>query len=220
MADHHLTQASDRLLVRARPLRPNRASLAQSDDRPSVIGAHAILYDAWLRDALQLSTLCNVHALLSPYNPANAGRVRDQTVVVRLHGLVHYRPPEAPVARAQTSVLMDWLTHAMKSDAHTAFPVELAADFFACLTGAHPFRDGNGGVARAVATWILATCGYGLVRLGDLRSYLYCRVGEFYETLARYQQDGNPAPWHTFFAGAVSGCLSQRPPRGGSSHRK
>jgi Fic family protein len=131
-------------------------------------------------------------------------------VVVRLRGQIHYRPPDAGVAEAETAALLAWLTSALKSDADTAFPVELAADFIGRLTSAHPFRDGNGRVARTVATWIIATCGYGAVRSSDLRTYFYVRAADYYDALARYQKDAEAGRWRAFFAEAVSACLSSK----------
>jgi Fic family protein len=194
--------------VRARPLRADRIPLANAGEPAPIIGAHAVLYDAWRRDALHLDTLCKVHFLLSADNPASAGRLRDHSVVVRLGGRVHYRPPEPSVAIAETTDLIDWLTHAMRSDVQTAFPVALGAEFFARLTGAHPFDDGNGRVARTAVTWLLATCGYGFLRVDDLRAYFYRGVDDFYDTLVQYQRDRNPAPWHGYFTRAVSFCLA------------
>jgi Fic family protein len=174
--------------------------------------AHELLFDAWKRDDLGLRTLCNLHAVVCPDDAARPGRLRDKNVVVRLRGDVRYCPPRVEVAEAQTAASLVWLGHTLASDAHTAFPVEIAAEFFVRLTSAHPFHDGNGRVAREVATWILSTCGYGAVRSGDLRSYCFARVGDYYDALARFDMGGDLTLWRQLFADAVSACLHSRRP--------
>jgi hypothetical protein len=84
------------------------------------------------------------------------------------------------------------------------------------LSSVHPFRDGNGRVARAGASWIIATCGYGAVRPSSLRGYLYARVADYHGAL-RENDGGDPVPWRRMFARAVSECLSV-PASRASSH--
>jgi Fic family protein len=175
-------------------------------EAPGVFQAQQLLFDGWRRGALQVETLCAVHAALCRETAAQPGQLRDGNVVVRLQRQVRYRPPPASVAPAQTSAVLSWLTDALAPGAQVAFPVELAADVHWRLCSVHPFRDGNGRVARVMACWVMATCGYGAVRPSSLRGYLYARVADYYGAL-RENDSGDPAPWHRMFAQAVSACL-------------
>lgn len=181
------------------------------------VRAHTILDIARQQDALSLDTLCAVHSLVCPEQGIRAGWPRDNNVVVRLAGKIHYRPPPAGLARKRTVGLMAWLTKQLQPNCPPADPVELAMKFYCHFVSAHPFWDGNGRVARSVATWLLALDGQITVDAAELRAYCYKRVNDYYYALAHFGTTADQSPWRSFFLKAVNSL--QRPARPGGEVR-
>jgi Fic family protein len=91
-------------------------------------------------------------------------------------------------------------------------PVVTASEILFRLLQAHPFVDGNGRVARAVANWVLQQGGYCLIN--DPRSYCREQKAAYYEALAIRQglppHSYDPGPWNAFFSALVSDCYQPR----------
>lgn len=75
-------------------------------------------------------------------------------------GVVTYRTPPTAAARSQTSSYLRDLAAELQQSGSVRHPAVLAAEAVACLTKSHPFADGNGRVARALATWLLLRSGF------------------------------------------------------------
>jgi hypothetical protein len=71
--------------------------------------------------------------------------------VVRLDGLPWLVAPPAAAARRDAEIFVASARLAEHPPVSTSM---LAADVLAILTDLHPFPDGNGRVARALATWL------------------------------------------------------------------
>jgi Fic family protein len=80
-------------------------------------------------------------------------------------------------------------------------PAALGAEAVARLTSSHPFADGNGRVARAVAAWLLIRAGFRQRSSASLGVYLEARLDEQFSTLRNVQ--ANPWGWHQLFYDAV-----------------
>lgn len=102
---------------------------------------------------LDLDRLIDVHrVLLSPAHPY-AGRLREGRAEIRLNGRVHKDLPAPAEAQELARRALRWLNEQLTGSSASNDPVLLAADIMFLLTQAHPFIDGNGRVARAVADW-------------------------------------------------------------------
>lgn len=82
---------------------------------------------------------------------------RKPNRVVDAKGRTVYTPPPPDKARALTRALLDWLNAPATLDLH---PIVTSAIAHHRLVSIHPFFDGNGRLARAVAMWILAARGF------------------------------------------------------------
>jgi len=117
---------------------------------------------------------------------------------------------EGPPGEAVPSLMgeaLDWLEHG-DLDAHV---VVRAAMAHLHLVSIHPFRDGNGRIARIVQSLVLAREGLLAPEFGSIEEYLGSHTATYYATLqkvqkGRYQPELDAGPWVEF---CVSAHLNQ-----------
>jgi len=131
------------------------AQTARADECALLPRAVELLEAAYDRGELSLGTLCQVHALLVDAPAGIGGRLRNVPAVVRLEGLMTFVPPPAAAARSGAEMFAAALTEQLSTASQDVPPPVLAAQASARFTDLHPFADGNGRVARAIATWLL-----------------------------------------------------------------
>src|ERR1700716_1995579 len=130
-------------------------------------------------------TILDLHFLVChPQPEARPGRLRDGAVIVtRGLGRDPYRPPVASDVPTLVSELAKWLA----SGDLTRHPVVRAAMAHLNLVSIHPFRDGNGGVARVVQSLVLAKEGLLRPELVSIEPYLGRHTREYYAILEEVQ---------------------------------
>jgi fido (protein-threonine AMPylation protein) len=158
--------------------------------------AVAILDRAATASGVSFSTLGEVHQLLAPA-AAQAGHLRSAPATVRLGDTPFYHAPPPRIARLQVRSLLLWL----RRTSLTVHPLPRAAEAWARLTSAHPYSDGNGRVARALATWVLTAAGYRPLGAKDLREYVYQHGVEYYHRLHWWESER--FLWYQLCADAV-----------------
>lgn len=135
-----------------------------------------------------------------PQPDAKPGRLRDGGVVVtRGPGREPYRPPGAASVHALVGELAEWL-HGGDVTRH---PIIRAAMAHLNLVSIHPFRDGNGRLARVVQSVVLAREGLLRPELVSIEPYLGTHTREYYAVLEEVQgREYDPArdalPWVEF----------------------
>jgi Fic family protein len=97
---------------------------------------------------LRSSTILNLHRAALDGLHALAGTWRNTPV--KIHGSIH-QPPDAPFVSEEIEHLCDYVNDHWSSNA-----VHLAAYVLWKLNWIHPFADGNGRTARAVAYVVLS----------------------------------------------------------------
>jgi len=100
--------------------------------------------------------------------------------------------------------LLTWLNSAHAAALH---PVVRAAIFHQRFTAIHPFRDGNGRTARALATLILWRAGFPLEVL--ILQRILDERREAYVSALREADRGDLAGWVRFFVEAVRDALRE-----------
>jgi fido (protein-threonine AMPylation protein) len=163
--------------------------------------AAEILEEALARSQLSLDTLARVHALAVGPTCAGAGQLRIKPAGIRLRGVVTFRAPPAHEARNQAFRYLRDLSAELQAPGSARHPAALSAEAVARLTSSHPFPDGNGRVARAVAAWLLLRAGFRQRGNASLGAYLEARLDEQFSTLRNVQ--ANPWGWHQLFCDAV-----------------
>jgi len=115
-------------------------------------------------------------------DPAAEGEFRTVKVVVgnRLTGEVVYSPPPAKVVVPQVEALLAWLASDAARGMH---PVIVAGIAHYELVRIHPFVDGNGRTARALATLVLALREFDIKRFFTLDDFYDSDRAAYYRVL-------------------------------------
>lgn len=132
-----------------------------------------------------------------------AGRYRTKQVVVRNSetGQVTFRPPSAIEVPFLMRQFLYWLNN--RADVDEIHPVLKAGIAHHELVRIHPFIDGNGRVARAVATLILFLGNYDIRRFFSLEEYYDRNAVSYYENLKK-ASEGNLTAWLEYFTLGVA----------------
>lgn len=150
-----------------------------------------------------------LHRIIEVRGPGRRGKLsayRDDQNVVRdsATGSISYLPPQASDVPRLMAELVAWVNG--DEALHLAVPIRAAIAAYQLLT-IHPFWDGNGRTARALATYILNLGGYGLNGYYSLEEYYARDLAGYYDHLQMglphnyYDGRCNPdlTPWIAFF---------------------
>lgn len=126
-------------------------------------------------------------------------RTRDIEVTSPTGGRPSYVGPPHEEVRGLMGEVIDWLQSG-DTDAHV---VVRAAMAHLHLVSVHPFRDGNGRLARIVQSLVLAREGLLLPELGSIEEFLGRSTDAYNRTLQRvqggsYQPERDATPWVRF----------------------
>jgi len=162
-----------------------------SDETQRIIAAYAQAMDrvAVLADDRRFQwfpqTMLDLHFLVChPQPEAGPGRLRDGPVIVtRGLGRDPYRPPAASDVPALVNEVARWLG----SGDLSRHPVIRGAMAHLNLVSIHPFRDGNGRLARIVQSLVLAKEGLLRPELVSIEPYLGRHTREYYTVLEEVQ---------------------------------
>jgi Fic family protein len=154
------------------------AAYAQAMDRVGVLSEDQ-------RFDWSTQTILELHFLVChPQREAGPGRLRDGSVIVsRGLGRDPYRPPSASEVPGLVNEVAQWLS----SGDLARHPVVRAAMAHLNLVSIHPFRDGNGRVARVVQSLVLAKEGLLSPELVSIEPYLGRHTREYYAILEEVQ---------------------------------
>ena len=168
-----------------------RPALKASDETQRIIAAYGQAMDrvTALADDPHFEwtaqTILELHFLVCFAQPdARPGRLRDSPIVVtRGAGREPYRPPASSSVPGLANQLGNWL----RSGDVTRHPVVRAAMAHLNIVSIHPFRDGNGRVARVVQSLVLAREGVLRPELVSIEPYLSRHTREYYSVLEEVQ---------------------------------
>ena len=130
------------------------------------------------------------------------GEYRTKQVVIRNSetGEVTFRPPPALEVPFLMREFLYWLN---KDDTDEIHPILKAGIAHHELVRVHPFIDGNGRVARALATLILFLEKYDIRQFFSLEEYYDKDAISYYENLKR-ASDGDLSSWLEYFSLGVA----------------
>ncbi len=144
----------------------------------------------------------------------DVGHFRKSQVVLRnsITGEIGFRPPNA----MEVPFLMDDFFRWVNSDfGKREHPVLRAAITHYVLAAVHPFVEGNGRTARAMATLILFVEGYDIKRFFALEDYFDKHASDYYGALMEVSnqsprlEDRDLTPWITVFTRALATELNR-----------
>jgi len=113
---------------------------------------------------------------------------------------VHYEAPAAPRLERETAAFLAWANDAAdKTDA--VLRAALAHLWFVTI---HPFDDGNGRIARAIADWALARSEGSPQRFYSMSAQLRQERNDYYAMLEQTQKGTlDITPWMEWFLGCL-----------------
>jgi Fic family protein len=128
------------------------------------------------------------------------GSYRDRQVVVKsaTNGQVVFRPPISVEIEYLIRDFFEWLASTKASSVH---PIFRAAITHYQLVYIHPFIEGNGRTARAMATLVMKALGYDFKRFFSIEQYFDSDVEQYYQALLSVQQhqDHDLSYWLEYF---------------------
>ena len=140
------------------------------------------------------------------------GRWRDEPIAVTAgDGTLAYRAPDAEQVPALMAEVVRWL----REDDADQNVVVRAAMAHLHVVSAHPFRDGNGRVARIVQSLVLAREGLISSEFSSIEEHLGQNTSAYYAALKQaqggsYQPDRDASGWVTFCVEAHLAQARQR----------
>lgn len=155
---------------------------------------------------LSVETLKTLHALTMQglLGSDQTGEFRKQQVIVRgtETGGVVFRPPVSVEVPFLVSEFFEWL---QSSEAQALNPVFRAAIAHYHLVYIHPFIEGNGRTARAMASLVLQQSGYDFKKFFSLEQYFDSDVDKYYQALLSVQQNQSDLTfWLEYFCYGVA----------------
>ena len=204
---------------RARRIIDGRQVSLRTRDEQQLAGYRAaldyLLTEQW--HPVNLGLVLHLHRLLWSETTTLGGRLKahDNLVVDRSPDgsvQVRFRPVPAGETEFFVGELVDRYRHAVAAGRH--HPVLLAGLFVLDLLVIHPFEDGNGRVARALAVGLLSESGYGVGRWVSLEQLIAERADDYYASLlesTRGWHDGGADvwPWLEYFTAILAAAYER-----------
>ncbi|MDA1044252.1 MAG: Fic family protein [Verrucomicrobia bacterium] len=185
----------------------------------AVEGVVEMMLDATRRyeDPLSEERLCNWHAALFPtgrsglrritvgtWRPAEAGPMQVVSGVLGREK-VHFEAPEATRLQGEMRTFLDWFNSEPGTD-----PVIKAALAHLWFVTIHPFEDGNGRIARAIADMALARADGTAQRFYSMSAQIEADRSEYYAMLEQTQKgDMDVTAWLSWFVACLSRSLAR-----------
>lgn len=142
-----------------------------------------------LKKVFTEDTLLTIHKLTVNrlVDEEHQAKYRSKQVIVRsaAEGGVAFRPPVSVEIPYLISDFFEWIH---SEEAKQLHPVMRAAITHYQLVYIHPFIEGNGRTARAMATLITYSLGYDFKRFFSLEQYFDSDVDAYYQALLSVQQ--------------------------------
>jgi Fic family protein len=137
------------------------------------------------------------------------GEYRKTQVVIKSSqtGQVSFRPPEATLVQPQIKDLLAFIESPQNQDIHSVLKSGIVHYE---LVRIHPFLDGNGRVARALATLILFLEGYDIRKFFSLEEYFDRNASNYYMALQSVaKRNGDLTEWLEYFTQGLAIELSK-----------
>ncbi len=158
-------------------------------------------------DKITEKDILNIHRMLTEdtlENPSDCGTYRNRYVVVgnRITGEIIFRPPENEEVPGLVKDLVEWVNSEETKELDSILVAGIAHYEFVRI---HPFVDGNGRTARALATLILYLRGFDTKQFFCLDDYYDSDRPAYYRALQSVdQRTWDLTDWLEYFAEGVA----------------
>ncbi|CAN5213361.1 Dot/Icm type IV secretion system effector CoxFIC1 [soil metagenome] len=150
-------------------------------------------------DTVTEETILDLHKIIVDkiLGPGEAGTYRTKQVVIRNSqtGEITFRPPIPIEVPYLMKDFVMWINRMNRDEMH---PILKAGITHHELVRIHPFIDGNGRVARSLATLVLLQGGYDIRRFFSLEEYYDRDAIMYYESLQKATA-GDMTAWLEYF---------------------
>jgi Fic family protein len=161
---------------------------------------------------LTIETILEIHKLTTekilPTDVAGQFRLRQVVVKNSKTGQISYTPPPAAEVPYLVEDLVNWINEEETKEIH---PIIKAGIIHYELARIHPFTDGNGRVARAVATLVMFLDNYDIRKFFSLEEYFDENPMDYYLTLQAVSNqlvldnhERDLSPWLEYFVEGVA----------------
>ncbi|PKK81668.1 MAG: hypothetical protein CVT47_01255 [Thermoplasmata archaeon HGW-Thermoplasmata-2] len=189
-----------------------REVTATRKDKQEVLNYLKVLkdIDKLAKKGIAEETILEIHRTLTEgvmENSLDSGAYRTRYVVVgnRITGEVYFRPPKNKDVPGLVRALVDWLN---SEEAKELDPVLAAGIAHYEFVRIHPFIDGNGRTARALATLVLYLRGFDVKKFFALDDYYDSDRQAYYKVLQSIDQKTlDITNWLEYFTEGVSVSL-------------
>lgn len=121
------------------------------------------------------------------------------------HERIHYQAPEAASLDKEMAIFLEWFNQSSTGDA--VLKAVIAHLWFVTL---HPFEDGNGRIARAIADMALAQSEQTPQRFYSMSSQIKLKRNEYYKILEQTQKSSlDITPWMTWFLTCLKEAIQE-----------
>ena len=154
---------------------------------------------------LDLRTIRHIHYLIldgikGGYEPGEFRKIQNYVVNNKTKEVI-YTPPSASEVPILMLELVDWLR---SNEASELSPILKAGIAHYQLVTIHPFLDGNGRTARALANLILYHLGYDIKKLFSLEEHYDMNPADYYEALQSVRTTGTLTTWLEYFTVGIA----------------
>ena len=157
---------------------------------------------------ITVESILRLHRLLMAglLHANEVGAFKRSRNVIMSAGRVVYEPPGPGAAAPGSEALVQWL----ESAARPTHPVVASACAHYEIARLHPFMDGNGRVARALATWVMYHRGFDTQHLFAVDQYFKEDHEGYYQALQRVRKENEDlTSWLEYVALAVLDILQR-----------
>jgi len=202
---HHGThiEGNDLSIMEAEKVLAGHTIVGRDRDIQEVLNYRNVLkyIEAYQGKNIADEVIKHLHAMIAHrmLSEDQVGEYRKTQVVVKnaQTGEITHRPPPAVEVPFLIADFLVWANGVGETQLHPALKSGIAHYE---LVRIHPFLDGNGRVARAVATLILFSEGYDIKRFFSLEEYYDREPLLYYEALQSVRkQQGDVTSWLVYF---------------------
>ena len=154
---------------------------------------------------IDLRTIRHIHYLTlegleARYEPGEFRKIQNYVANIKTKEIIYIPPPawEVPILMLE---LVDWLH---SDEANQLSPLLKAGIAHYQLVAIHPFLDGNGRTARALANLILYRSSYDIKKLFSLEEYYDVNSADYYEALQSVLTTGELTKWLEYFTAGIA----------------